>query len=48
MYHFGNSNDKCLIDTNSDPDLGDILIPTNDKAIPSIRLILNILVFAIC
>ncbi|KAL5067394.1 hypothetical protein RYX36_018281 [Vicia faba] len=34
-----------LIDTNSDPDLVDISIPTNDDAIASIRLILNKLVF---
>jgi len=38
----------CLIDTNSDPDLGDMPIPANDDAIASIRLILNKLVFAIC
>ncbi|KAL1340338.1 hypothetical protein HN51_026737 [Arachis hypogaea] len=38
----------CLIDTNCDPDLADISIPTNDDAIASIRLILNKLVFAIC
>ncbi|KAK5842368.1 hypothetical protein PVK06_004715 [Gossypium arboreum] len=38
----------CLIDTNSDPDLADILIPANDDAIASIRLILNKLVVAIC
>ena len=38
----------CLIDTNCDPDLVDILIPTNDDAIASIRLILNKFVFAIC
>jgi len=38
----------CLIDTNSDPDLVDISIPTNNDAITSIRLILNKLVFAIC
>ncbi|XP_073311890.1 small ribosomal subunit protein uS2c-like [Primulina huaijiensis] len=31
----------CLIDTNCDPDLGDISIPANDDAISSIRLILN-------
>ncbi|KAF3772303.1 ATP synthase subunit a [Nymphaea thermarum] len=31
----------CLIDTNCDPDLADILIPANDDAIASIRLILN-------
>ncbi|CAI8602254.1 unnamed protein product [Vicia faba] len=37
-----------LIDTNSDPDLADISIPTNDDAIASIRLILNKLVFVIC
>ncbi|KAL5067359.1 hypothetical protein RYX36_018246 [Vicia faba] len=37
-----------LIDTNSDPDLTDILIPANDDAIASIGLILNKLVFAIC
>ncbi|KAG5009200.1 hypothetical protein AAZX31_07G068200 [Glycine max] len=37
-----------LIDTNCDPDLADISIPTNDDAIASIRLILNKLVFAIC
>ncbi|KAH1240942.1 30S ribosomal protein S2, chloroplastic [Glycine max] len=30
-----------LIDTNCDPDLADISIPTNDDAIASIRLILN-------
>ncbi|KAI3875899.1 hypothetical protein MKX03_024719 [Papaver bracteatum] len=38
----------CLIDTNCDPDLADISIPSNDDAIASIRLILNKLVFAIC
>ncbi|KAK4713539.1 hypothetical protein R3W88_019446 [Solanum pinnatisectum] len=38
----------CLTDTNCDPDLADISIPTNDDAISSIRLILNKLVFAIC
>nr|YP_010131954.1 ribosomal protein S2 [Primula hubeiensis]QPZ50743.1 ribosomal protein S2 [Primula hubeiensis]WCD61432.1 ribosomal protein S2 [Primula hubeiensis] len=38
----------CLIDTNCDPDLGDISIPANDDAIASIRLILNKLIFAIC
>nr|YP_010320014.1 ribosomal protein S2 [Parnassia venusta]UJJ82708.1 ribosomal protein S2 [Parnassia venusta] len=38
----------CLIDTNCDPDLADLSIPTNDDAIASIRLILNKLVFAIC
>ncbi|KAL7261466.1 hypothetical protein ACSBR1_000001 [Camellia fascicularis] len=38
----------CLIDTNCDPDLGDISIPMNDDARASIRLILNKLVFAIC
>nr|YP_009563390.1 30S ribosomal protein S2 [Bruinsmia styracoides]QAV59001.1 30S ribosomal protein S2 [Bruinsmia styracoides] len=38
----------CLIDTNCDPDLGDISIPSNDDARASIRLILNKLVFAIC
>nr|QIQ22854.1 ribosomal protein S2 [Cistanche sinensis] len=38
----------CLIDTNCDPDLADILIPANDDAMSSIRLILNKLVFAIC
>nr|YP_010536724.1 ribosomal protein S2 [Tetraena simplex]UYC29897.1 ribosomal protein S2 [Tetraena simplex]WEB51331.1 ribosomal protein S2 [Tetraena hamiensis var. qatarensis] len=38
----------CLIDTNCDPDLADISIPANDDAIPSIRYILNKLVFAIC
>ncbi|RXH72145.1 hypothetical protein DVH24_033683 [Malus domestica] len=37
----------CLIDTNCDPDLIDISIPTNDDAKASIRLILNKLVFAI-
>nr|YP_009466542.1 ribosomal protein S2 [Genlisea tuberosa]AUN28597.1 ribosomal protein S2 [Genlisea tuberosa] len=37
-----------LIDTNCDPDLADISIPSNDDAISSIRLILNKLVFAIC
>nr|QIM59196.1 30S ribosomal protein S2 [Exacum paucisquamum]QIM59216.1 30S ribosomal protein S2 [Exacum paucisquamum] len=37
----------CLIDTNCDPNLADILIPANDDAISSIRLILNKLVFAI-
>ncbi|XVF58304.1 hypothetical protein PTKIN_Ptkin07bG0054700 [Pterospermum kingtungense] len=30
----------CLIDTNCDPNLADILIPANDDAIASIRLIL--------
>ncbi|CAN6453944.1 unnamed protein product [Victoria cruziana] len=38
----------CLIDTNCDPDIVDILIPANDDAIASIRLILNKLVSAIC
>nr|YP_009450255.1 ribosomal protein S2 [Burmannia nepalensis]AOV93988.1 ribosomal protein S2 [Burmannia nepalensis] len=38
----------CLIDTNCDPDIADISIPTNDDAIASIRLILNKLVYAIC
>nr|QVV41378.1 30S ribosomal protein S2 [Bridelia tomentosa] len=38
----------CLIDTNCDPDLADISIPTNDDARASIRLILNKLIFAIC
>lgn len=38
----------CLIDTNCDPDLADISIPSNDDTIASIRLILNKLVFAIC
>nr|YP_010982025.1 ribosomal protein S2 [Serissa japonica]UZM09012.1 ribosomal protein S2 [Serissa japonica] len=38
----------CLIDTNCDPDLADISIPSNDDAIASIRLILNKFVFAIC
>nr|UHY94686.1 ribosomal protein S2 [Euonymus hamiltonianus] len=38
----------CLIDTNCDPDLADISIPTNDDAIASIRLILNKLIVAIC
>ncbi|KAB2031776.1 hypothetical protein ERO13_D05G308250v2 [Gossypium hirsutum] len=38
----------CLIDTNSDPNLVDILIPTNDDATTSIRLILNKLAVAIC
>ncbi|RYQ83664.1 hypothetical protein Ahy_B10g102427 [Arachis hypogaea] len=37
----------CLIDTNCDPDLAD-LIPANDDAIASIWLILNKLVFVIC
>ncbi|KAF1862735.1 hypothetical protein Lal_00039999 [Lupinus albus] len=36
-----------LIDTNCDPDLADISIPTNDDTIASIRLILNKLVFEI-
>nr|YP_010581309.1 ribosomal protein S2 [Roridula gorgonias]UZT27630.1 ribosomal protein S2 [Roridula gorgonias] len=38
----------CLIDTNCDPDLGNLPIPANDDAIASIRFILNKLVFAIC
>nr|QUS53836.1 ribosomal protein S2 [Medicago ruthenica] len=38
----------CLIDTNSDPDLADLPIPANDDGRPSIRLILNKLVYAIC
>nr|YP_009365906.1 ribosomal protein S2 [Jasminum tortuosum]YP_009634285.1 ribosomal protein S2 [Jasminum fluminense]ARJ61453.1 ribosomal protein S2 [Jasminum tortuosum]QBS49321.1 ribosomal protein S2 [Jasminum fluminense] len=38
----------CLIDTNCNPDLADLSIPANDDAKPSIRLILNKLVFAIC
>lgn len=38
----------CLIDTNCDPDLADISIPTNDDGIASIQLILNKLVCAIC
>lgn len=38
----------CLIDTNCDPDLADISIPSNDDAMASIRLILNKFVFAIC
>nr|YP_009428966.1 ribosomal protein S2 [Alpinia oxyphylla]QVV24027.1 ribosomal protein S2 [Alpinia officinarum]ASW20427.1 ribosomal protein S2 [Alpinia oxyphylla]QIV67864.1 ribosomal protein S2 [Alpinia oxyphylla]QVV24114.1 ribosomal protein S2 [Alpinia oxyphylla]QYF09614.1 ribosomal protein S2 [Alpinia officinarum] len=38
----------CLIDTNCDPDLADISIPSNDDAIASIRLVLNKLVSAIC
>ncbi|TYG44174.1 hypothetical protein ES288_D11G077100v1, partial [Gossypium darwinii] len=37
----------CLIDTNSNPDLADISIPTNDDAIASIQLILNKLVIAV-
>lgn len=37
-----------LIDTNYDPDLADILSPTNDDAVASIRLIFNKLVVAIC
>ncbi|XP_042528144.1 30S ribosomal protein S2, chloroplastic-like [Dipodomys spectabilis] len=37
-----------LIDTNCDPDLADMPIPANDDSIPSIRFILNKLVFAIC
>nr|YP_010348543.1 ribosomal protein S2 [Dracocephalum moldavica]UNS15816.1 ribosomal protein S2 [Dracocephalum moldavica] len=31
----------CLIDTNCDPDLADILIPANDDAVSSIRLMFN-------
>ncbi|CAN6483027.1 unnamed protein product [Victoria cruziana] len=38
----------CLIDTNCDPDITVILIPANDDAIASIRLILNKLVSTIC
>ncbi|CAN6440739.1 unnamed protein product [Victoria cruziana] len=38
----------CLIDTNCDPDITDILIPANDDAIASMRLILNKLVSTIC
>nr|YP_009670416.1 ribosomal protein S2 [Passiflora jatunsachensis]QCX29726.1 ribosomal protein S2 [Passiflora jatunsachensis] len=38
----------CLVDTNCDPDLADLLIPANDDSIPSFRFILNKLVFAIC
>nr|YP_009436133.1 ribosomal protein S2 [Cyphia angustiloba]ATG26310.1 ribosomal protein S2 [Cyphia angustiloba] len=37
----------CLIDTNCDPDLADLSIPANDDSRPSIRFILNKLVFAI-
>nr|YP_009171336.1 ribosomal protein S2 [Pelargonium australe]AJA38542.1 ribosomal protein S2 [Pelargonium australe]AKF43149.1 30S ribosomal protein S2 [Pelargonium australe] len=37
-----------LIDTNCDPDLVDLPIPANDDSIPSIRFILNKLIFAIC
>ncbi|TYI54464.1 hypothetical protein E1A91_D11G076500v1 [Gossypium mustelinum] len=37
----------CLIDTNSNPDLADISIPTNDDAIASIQLILNKLVIVV-
>ncbi|CAN6440837.1 unnamed protein product [Victoria cruziana] len=38
----------CLIDTNYDPDITDILISANDDAIASMRLILNKLVSTIC
>nr|YP_010712219.1 ribosomal protein S2 [Corydalis ternata]UGO88511.1 ribosomal protein S2 [Corydalis ternata]WDA92874.1 ribosomal protein S2 [Corydalis ternata] len=38
----------CLIDTNCDPDLADLPIPSNDDSIGSIRFILNKLVSAIC
>nr|KJB78767.1 hypothetical protein B456_013G017800 [Gossypium raimondii] len=38
---------NCLIDTNSDSDLTDISIRTNDDAIASIRLLLNKLVVTI-
>nr|YP_009436525.1 ribosomal protein S2 [Cyphia dentariifolia]ATG26800.1 ribosomal protein S2 [Cyphia dentariifolia] len=37
----------CVIDTNCDPDLADLSIPANDDSRPSIRFILNKLVFAI-
>nr|QFV19951.1 ribosomal protein S2 [Taxillus delavayi] len=37
----------CFIDTNCDPDLADISIPSNDDTTASIRLVLNKLVFAI-
>jgi len=47
MYNFGTSDD-CSMDTNYDPNLTNILIPTNDDVIASIWLILNRLVFAIC
>ena len=47
MYNFGTSDD-CSMDTNYDPNLANILFPTNDDVIASIRLILNRLVFAIC
>nr|YP_010499996.1 DNA-directed RNA polymerase beta'' chain [Yoania amagiensis]UWT59947.1 DNA-directed RNA polymerase beta'' chain [Yoania amagiensis] len=38
----------CLIDTNCNPDISDISIPTNNDAIASIKLILTKLVSAIC
>nr|YP_009671297.1 ribosomal protein S2 [Passiflora affinis]QCX30593.1 ribosomal protein S2 [Passiflora affinis] len=38
----------CLVDTNCDPDLADLLIPANDDNPVSFRFILNKLVFAIC
>ena len=47
MYNFGTSDD-CSMDTNYDPNLANILFPTNDDVIASIRLILNRLAFAIC
>nr|DBA09542.1 TPA_asm: ribosomal protein S2 [Corydalis hendersonii var. altocristata] len=38
----------CLSDTNCDPDLADLPIPSNDDSIVSIRFILNKLLSAIC
>nr|YP_010474098.1 ribosomal protein S2 [Corydalis hendersonii]UVH68311.1 ribosomal protein S2 [Corydalis hendersonii]WCR63325.1 ribosomal protein S2 [Corydalis hendersonii]DBA09310.1 TPA_asm: ribosomal protein S2 [Corydalis hendersonii] len=38
----------CLIDTNCDPDLADLPIPSNDDSIGSLQFILNKLVSAIC
>nr|YP_010474018.1 ribosomal protein S2 [Corydalis crispa]UVH68231.1 ribosomal protein S2 [Corydalis crispa] len=38
----------CLIDTDYDPDLADLPIPSNDDSMGSLRFILNKLVSAIC
>nr|YP_010375974.1 ribosomal protein S2 [Xanthopappus subacaulis]UDN42188.1 ribosomal protein S2 [Xanthopappus subacaulis] len=38
----------CLIDTNCDPYLSDIAIPTNDDSIAAINVILHKLICAIC
>ncbi|KAL4373367.1 hypothetical protein HN51_007282 [Arachis hypogaea] len=47
-YQQEKNSTVSLTDTNCNFDLTDILIPVNDVAIVSIRLILNKLVFAIC